>query len=453
MTVRSEGQFNTVVYEDYDLYRGVERRDVILVHPDDIARLGLRAGGRVCVTSEIGEMQNVLVHEFADIKPGNAAMYYPEANALVPRRLDPLSKTPAFKCVIVTVTPMPERTERKSTMSSGNERDLVTIVPPDAQKAAATRCGRVKCSQLSGPWSVVMNGLKLKFAPVVVIFALGCARSGDDEPTSFRPIGNPDLPNAYAIHEKVISGGEPHGEDAFAALAELGVKTVISVDGAKPEVALAKKHGMRYVHLPHSYDGVPEGCAWELAKAVRDLPGPVYLHCHHGKHRSPAAAAVACVGAGLLPQGDALKVLETAGTSKSYRGLYQSAESARKLEDKLLDELKPDFPETADVPPLADAMVALERTHDHVKQVAANGWKALAKHPDIDPAHEVLLLREHYTELLRADEVSGQPAEFRKLMREGEAAATTLQAHDRRGRLWRGRKVSHGDQQELLGVP
>ena len=36
MTIRSEGQFNTVVYEDYDLYRGVERRDVILLHADDI---------------------------------------------------------------------------------------------------------------------------------------------------------------------------------------------------------------------------------------------------------------------------------------------------------------------------------------------------------------------------------------------------------------------------------
>ena len=136
MTIRSEGQFNTVVYEDYDLYRGVERRDVILMHPDDIARLGLKAGGRVCVMSEIGEMQNVLVHSFPDIKPGNAAMYYPEANAIVPRRIDPLSKTPAFKCVVVTVTPMPERTERKSTMSSGNERELVTIVPADGAKSS-----------------------------------------------------------------------------------------------------------------------------------------------------------------------------------------------------------------------------------------------------------------------------------------------------------------------------
>ncbi|HEY2761360.1 MAG TPA: molybdopterin-dependent oxidoreductase, partial [Pirellulales bacterium] len=41
MTVRSEGQFNTVVYEDYDLYRGIDRRDVILMHPEDISRRGL----------------------------------------------------------------------------------------------------------------------------------------------------------------------------------------------------------------------------------------------------------------------------------------------------------------------------------------------------------------------------------------------------------------------------
>ncbi len=33
MTVRSEGQFNTVVYEEEDIYRGQERRDVILMNP------------------------------------------------------------------------------------------------------------------------------------------------------------------------------------------------------------------------------------------------------------------------------------------------------------------------------------------------------------------------------------------------------------------------------------
>jgi molybdopterin-dependent oxidoreductase alpha subunit len=103
MTVRSEGQFNTVVYEDYDLYRGIERRDVIAMHWDDIRRLGLAAGQRVTVHNETGRMDNILVWPYDNIKPGNALMYYPEANLLVPRELDPQSKTPVFKGVVVRV--------------------------------------------------------------------------------------------------------------------------------------------------------------------------------------------------------------------------------------------------------------------------------------------------------------------------------------------------------------
>ena len=56
-------------------------------------------------TSDAGTMANILVRPF-DIKSGNAAMYFPEANVLVPAAVDPASKTPAFKSVLVTVTPM-----------------------------------------------------------------------------------------------------------------------------------------------------------------------------------------------------------------------------------------------------------------------------------------------------------------------------------------------------------
>jgi anaerobic selenocysteine-containing dehydrogenase len=103
MTVRSEGQFNTVVYEEQDLYRGQDRRDVILLHPDDIARLGLSAEQPVTVRSETGELRGIRVRTFEQIKPGNSLMYYPEANVLVPRHADGQSKTPAFKGVLVTI--------------------------------------------------------------------------------------------------------------------------------------------------------------------------------------------------------------------------------------------------------------------------------------------------------------------------------------------------------------
>ena len=103
MTIRSEGQFNTVVYEDNDLYRGIEGRDVILIHPDDLKRLGLKDGQRVTVTSATGRMPGQRAVAFDRIKPGNTAMYYPECNVIVPRTLDPRSKTPSFKCVPVTI--------------------------------------------------------------------------------------------------------------------------------------------------------------------------------------------------------------------------------------------------------------------------------------------------------------------------------------------------------------
>lgn len=102
MTLRSEGQFNTVVYEEEDLYRGQERRDVIMLHPSDRKRLGLELDQPVTVRSICGALSNVLVREL-DIRPGNCAMYYPEANVLVPRDFDPASKTPAFKSVEVTI--------------------------------------------------------------------------------------------------------------------------------------------------------------------------------------------------------------------------------------------------------------------------------------------------------------------------------------------------------------
>ncbi len=102
MTVRSEGQFNTVVYEDVDLYRGNERRDVIMLAAADAEARGLTEGDRARVETSVGALEVSVA--IVDIRAGNAAMYYPEANAIVPRILDDRSHTPAFKSVPVRVT-------------------------------------------------------------------------------------------------------------------------------------------------------------------------------------------------------------------------------------------------------------------------------------------------------------------------------------------------------------
>jgi protein tyrosine phosphatase (PTP) superfamily phosphohydrolase (DUF442 family) len=260
------------------------------------------------------------------------------------------------------------------------------------------------------------------------------ASAGQAPATPQRPLTRPvkimddeRLPNVFQIHAKVFSGAQPNGDQGFQVLKDLGVKTIITVDAARPDVERAHKYGMKYVHLPHGYDGIPANRVHELAKAVRALGGPIYIHCHHGKHRSPAAAAVACVAAGLIPHQSALAVLEAAGTSKNYRGLYQSAADARKLDDKLLRALKVEFKEVTEVPPLPDAMAAIEHHHDHLNQIAKNNWRPLADHPDLAPAHEALLLREHFTEALRLDEVQQQPSAFRQLMQQAEQNAQALE--------------------------
>ncbi len=103
MTVRSEGQFNTVVYEEEDVYRNQSRRDVILMHDDDLRRFDLEPGQTVTVVSETGRMNGIRAERYNAIRPGNALMYYPEVNVLVSRHCDPESRTPAFKGVVVRI--------------------------------------------------------------------------------------------------------------------------------------------------------------------------------------------------------------------------------------------------------------------------------------------------------------------------------------------------------------
>jgi molybdopterin-dependent oxidoreductase alpha subunit len=102
LSVRSEGQFNTVVYEEKDLYRNQDRRDVVLMNKDDMSQMGFSKNDSVSVKSRTGVMNNILVRPF-DIKKGAVLMYYPEVNSLISQDVDPLSRTPGFKSTIVII--------------------------------------------------------------------------------------------------------------------------------------------------------------------------------------------------------------------------------------------------------------------------------------------------------------------------------------------------------------
>ena len=101
-SVRSEGQFNTIVYDEADRYRNQTHRNVLFMSKQDLRLKGMQAGELVDVESDVGKMTGLVLAEF-DIKPGNVMTYFPEANVLVPQGNDPRSKTPSFKSVRVSV--------------------------------------------------------------------------------------------------------------------------------------------------------------------------------------------------------------------------------------------------------------------------------------------------------------------------------------------------------------
>jgi molybdopterin-dependent oxidoreductase alpha subunit len=104
MTGRSEGQFNTIVFEEEDPYRGQTERWIVMMNATDMQRLNLTEGMLVTLRNATGRMSGVKVRAF-DIRKGCILTYYPEANVLVPNTTDPQSRTPAFKSVLVEIVP------------------------------------------------------------------------------------------------------------------------------------------------------------------------------------------------------------------------------------------------------------------------------------------------------------------------------------------------------------
>jgi anaerobic selenocysteine-containing dehydrogenase len=64
---------------------------------------GWKSNQRVDLTTSTGTMKRLKLKPF-DIRRGNLMVYYPEANVLISRQIDPYSKTPGFKSVPVTIS-------------------------------------------------------------------------------------------------------------------------------------------------------------------------------------------------------------------------------------------------------------------------------------------------------------------------------------------------------------
>ena len=206
------------------------------------------------------------------------------------------------------------------------------------------------------------------------------------------PFELPGLHNVVEYADGLYSGSAPGGSAGFESLEALGIRSIISVDGAAPDVTGARALGMRYVHLPIGYGGMDSTRRLEISRALKDLPGPTYVHCHHGKHRSAGALGAGLVTLGILTPGEARARMLVSGTSPHYRGLYEGVASARKATPEELASASGSFPEVRQPSALVQSMVEIEAAHDRLLEVEKAGWRTPPEHPDLVPAAEAGLL-------------------------------------------------------------
>jgi hypothetical protein len=114
----------------------------------------------------------------------------------------------------------------------------------------------------------------------------------------------------------------------------------------------------------------------------------VYFHCYHGKHRGPAAAAMAAVITGRATNDQAMAFMAKAGTSRNYQGLWECVRTASSDDAWLLDAVPAEFPEVVHPDSLVGTMAAASRALDNLKLLRDAAWAAHPDHPDLVAANE-----------------------------------------------------------------
>jgi len=244
-----------------------------------------------------------------------------------------------------------------------------------------------------------------------------------------KPRDLPGLHNVVAYHDNFLSGSAPEGDAGFDSLSALGVKTVISVDGAAPEVDRASARHLRYIHLPIGYNGFDDARRLELARAVRDAAraGLVYIHCHHGKHRSAGAAAAVAVALGWLTPDAATARMRVSGTGENYTGLYRCVAVAKPIDAKALDAVEADFPTVNQPQGWVKTMVEVDAVFDRLKAIESAGWTTPKDHPDLVPVAEAGRLADLFRMLDTPGSSNARPTACIDLLRGAQRHAQTLE--------------------------
>ncbi len=235
------------------------------------------------------------------------------------------------------------------------------------------------------------------------------------------------LHNVYHLSQSIVSGSEPHGEEAFQKLQEMGITTILSVDGKVPDQELAVRYGMRYVHVPIQYKGITQDEMLKIAKTFREQEGPFYVHCFHGKHRGPAAAEVGRIVLDGIPRDQALaEMRQWCGTAQSYEGLYLTIAEGAIPDQEATDAFQWNFPAAHPLEGFRAGMIEVSRADDNLKFLSKRTWEADPEHPDVDALNEATKLASALERCSRLDELASKPPDFQGWMSDAVKESAAL---------------------------
>ena len=136
------------------------------------------------------------------------------------------------------------------------------------------------------------------------------------------------LEHVARINDSLYRGAQPDGEEGYAAVKEMGIKTVICLRNNHDYSEEVKKAGMEYVAIP-IYAAIgstpPSDEQVELFfNTVLDPSNqPVYFHCLHGKDRTGTMGAIYRIEVDGWTNEEAVEELQAFGYHSIYKDLIQ----------------------------------------------------------------------------------------------------------------------------------
>ncbi|MFO1054518.1 MAG: hypothetical protein U1F36_20035 [Planctomycetota bacterium] len=272
-----------------------------------------------------------------------------------------------------------------------------------------------------------VHSAAVQVAPPLAVESSAYETAGRIQLPQRKPDESPSLHNVFRLSDNIVSGSEPEGDAGFRQIAAMGVKTILSVDGKAPDAERAERFGLRYVHIPIRYKGIESNEVEEIAKTFRELPGPFYVHCFHGKHRGPAAAAIGRLVLDGVARDEAIaEMRQWCGTSKSYEGLYATIATGVIPSAAETAAVSFDFPAAHRYAGFRQVMIDLPRSYDALEEIAKNQWKPRSDHPDANALNEARRMAETFTQSRAIAANESRPQDFQAWLEQCEVASTGL---------------------------